>query len=216
MRITRAALAAGAAVTLAATLALPTAAQAAVTGAPAVPPPQKSLYVAGYEQAGCSHGGYPVYIEVSGTVKVPTATDPAGTPGISYDVYSYGGRGNGVSGGVAVDNSGDQAFYTAFGEWDGLPVTAFSVQPGDKLQVTIESEGSSGYLVEIFDENSGQEWVQVNADSSATECQAAAYEESPYPSYDFTTKTTPSPPTATTTSPSPASKPDAGHLIPAR
>jgi hypothetical protein len=191
MRTMLAALAAGAAATLAATLALPAAAQAATTLASAVPAPQKSLYVAGYQQTGCNHNGYPVYIEISGTVKVPTATDPTGTPGISYDLYSFGGLNSGVSGGVAVDNSDDQAFYTAFGEWNGLPVTAFSVQPGDKLQVTIENEGSSGYLVEIFDENSGQEWAQVNPDSSANECQAAAYEESPYPSYDFTTKTTP-------------------------
>jgi hypothetical protein len=172
-------------------LALPTAAQAANVRAPAVPAPVKSLNVAGYEQAGCLHSGYPVYIEMSGTIKVPTATDPTGTPGISYDVYNFGGLTSGVSGGVAVDNSGGQAFYTAFGEWNGLPVTALSVQPGDKLEVTIEDEGTSGYLVEIFDEHSGQEWAQVNTDSSANECQAGAYEESPYPSYDFTTKTTP-------------------------
>jgi hypothetical protein len=191
MRTIIAALAAGAATTLAATLALPTAAQAATIRASAVPAPQKSLSVAGYQQVGCNHSGYPVYIEMSGTIKVPTATDPTGTPGISYDIYSLGGLSGGVNGGVAVDNSGGQAFYTAFGEWNGLPVTAFSVQPGDKLEVTIEDEGSSGYLVEIFDDNSGQEWTQVNADSSASECQVAAYEESPYPSYDFTTKTTP-------------------------
>jgi hypothetical protein len=190
MRTTLATLAGGAAAALAAAL-LPTAAQAASTQAVTVPAPHPSLYVAGYQQVGCNHNGYPVYIEMSGTITVPTATDPTGTPGISYDIYSYGGLTGGVSGGVAVDNSGDQAFYTAFGEWNGSPVTALSVQPGDKLQVTIENEGSSGYLVEIFDENSGQEWAQENPDSSASECQVAAYEQSPYPAYDFTTKTTP-------------------------
>jgi hypothetical protein len=182
-------LAAGAAA-LATGLALPAiTAQAAVAAARSAPKAHHSLHVAGYQQTGCHHRGYPVYVEISGTIKVPAATDVNGTPGISYDVYSFGGAHNGVNGGVAVDNSSGQAFYTAFGQWKGAPVTAFAVQPGDKLEVTIEDEGSSGYLVEIFDESSGEEWAETNPDSSASRCQVAAYEESPYPSYDFTTKT---------------------------
>ena len=70
MRTTLAALAAGAAATLAATLALPPAAQAATIRASAVPAPQKSLTVAGYQQVGCNHSGYPVYIEMSGTINI--------------------------------------------------------------------------------------------------------------------------------------------------
>ncbi len=182
-------LAAGSAV-LAAGLALPaTVAQAASAAALGTPKPHQSLHVAGYRQTGCHHNGYPVYVEISGTIKVPAATDINGTPGISYDIYSFGGVTSGVNGGVAVDNSGGQAFYTAFGQWNGVPSTAFSVQPGDKLDVTIEDEGSSGYLVEISDEASGQEWAETNPDSSASRCQVAAYEKSPYPAYDHTTKT---------------------------
>jgi hypothetical protein len=180
---------AGAAV-LATGLALPaTTAQAAAATNRGAPKPHHSLRVAGYQQTGCHHHGYPVYVEISGTIKVPAATDVNGTPGISYDIYSFGGVHSGVNGGVAVDNSGGQAFYTAFGQWKGTPVTAFSVQPGDKLQVTIEDEGSSGYLVEILDESNDQEWAATNPDASASRCQVAAYEESPYPAYDHTTKT---------------------------
>jgi hypothetical protein len=182
--------AAGAAA-LATGLALPAGtAQAATAPARSVPQPHHSLRVAGYQQTGCHHQGYPVYVEISGTIKVPAATDINGTPGISYDIYSFGGKNNGVNGGVAVDNSGGQAFYTAFGQWnDGAPITAFAVQPGDKLQVTIEDEGSSGYLVEISDESTGQEAAATNPDASANRCQVAAYEKSAYPAYDHTTKT---------------------------
>lgn len=194
MRTTLITLAAGAAA-LAAGLALPTAAQAA-TGSPAkVPAAQKSPIVAGYEQAGCHNSGYPVYIEISGTITVPAATDIDGTPGISSDYYSIGGPANvGTSGpaagGVSVDNSNGQAYYTAYGEWNGDPVTAFSVSPGDKLNVTVEDEGSSGWLVELFDETTGLEWSQVNP-SSASECLAGAFEGNAYPSYDYLTQTTP-------------------------
>lgn len=182
-------LAAGAAA-LATGLALPaTIAQAAAAPARGVPKPQQSRYVAGYQQTGCHHQGYPVYVEISGTITVPAATDINGTPGISYDIYSFGGKNIGVNGGVAVDNSGGQAFYTAFGQWNGAPTTAFSVQPGDKLQVTIEDEGSSGYLVEITDDSTNQEWAATNPDPSANRCQVAAYEKSSYPAYDHTTKT---------------------------
>jgi hypothetical protein len=183
-------LAAGAAA-LATGLSLPAAnAQAATAPARSVPQPHHSLYVAGYQQTGCHHQGYPVYVEISGTIKVPAATDINGTPGISYDIYNFGGKNNGVNGGVAVDNSGGQAFYTAFGQWnDGAPITAFAVQPGDKLQVTIEDEGSSGYLVEISDESTGQEAAATEPDARANRCQVAAYEKSAYPAYDHTTKT---------------------------
>jgi Peptidase A4 family len=175
---------------LAAGLVLPASlAQANTASARGLPKPHKSLSVAGYQQTGCHYKGYPVYVEILGTIKVPAATDIDGTPGISYDLYSLGGVKTGVNGGVAVDNAGGQAFYTAFGQWDGVPVNAFSVQPGDKLQVSIEDRGTSGYMVEIFDARTGQEWAQTNPDSSATRCQAAAYEESLYPTYDYTTKT---------------------------
>lgn len=192
MRATMATLAAGSAAVLAAGLIFPAAAQAATAGVPA---PQKSLTVAGYEQAGCQHNGYPVYIEISGTITVPTATDINGTPGISSDYYSIGGPATAgttgpVSGGVSLDNSGGQAFYNAYGEWNGKPVTAFSVQPGDKLEVTIEDEGSSGWLVELFDSRTGQEWSQTNP-SNASRCTAGAFEGNAYPSYDYLTQTTP-------------------------
>jgi hypothetical protein len=189
MRARFIACAAGAAA-LATGLVLPAAsAQAATASALRVPKPAKSLSVAGYRQTGCHHRGYPVYVEIIGTIKVPAATNVNGTPGISYDIYSFGGVKTGVNGGVAVDNSGGQAFYTAFGQWNGAPTTAFSVQPGDKLQITIQDKGASGYLVEIFDEQSGQEWTQTSPDSSASRCKLGAFEESPYPAYDHTTKT---------------------------
>jgi hypothetical protein len=188
---TPARLAAGAALALAASVALPAGALAAPVAASKVPAALSSVIVAGYQQEGCRHNGYPVYVEIAGTITVPAATDINGTPGISSDVYSFGGLGVGVSAGVAVDNSNGQAFYTAFGTWDRVPATAFSVEPGDELHVTIEDEGSAGYLVEIFDENSGQEWVQVNPDPAANQCEAAAYEESDYPTYDYTTMTSP-------------------------
>jgi hypothetical protein len=44
-------------------------------------------------------------------------------------------------------------------------------------------------LAEIFDAQTRQEWAQTNPDSGATRCKAAAYEESSYPAYDHTTKT---------------------------
>jgi hypothetical protein len=189
MRARRMTLAAAAAA-LATGLAGPaTIAQAATPAASTLPKAQHSLYVAGYQQTGCHYKGYPVYVEISGTIKVPAATDVNGTPGISYDIYSFGGKNIGVDAGVAVDNSGGQAFYTAFGQWNGTPTTAFSVQPGDKLVVTIEDEGSSGYLVEIFNDSTGQEWAATNPDASANRCQVAAYEKSAYPAYDHTTKT---------------------------
>jgi hypothetical protein len=179
------ALAAGS-VAVATSLALSAVSAQAATGPPK---PRQSIYVAGYRQTGCHHQGFPVYVEISGTIKVPAATDVNGTPGISYDLISFGGVNSGVNGGVAVDNSGGQAFYTAFGQWNRKPVTAFQVQPGDKLEVTIEDEGSSGYLVEIFDEATQQEWAQTSPDSHASRCQVGAYLESPEPSYPHTTKT---------------------------
>jgi len=190
MRAAPAKLAIGVTATLAAILVVPAAAQAAPTQ-PAVPavPTYHSLYVAGYQQEGCSAGT--IYREIQGTITVPAATDVNGTPGISSDIYSFGGLNNGVNAGVAVDNSNDQAFYFAFGQWNGHPVTAFEPHPGDRLKVTIEDEGSSGYMVELLDENTGQEWAETTPDPNADLCQAAAYEESPYPSYPYTTRTTP-------------------------
>jgi hypothetical protein len=189
--------AAGAAAALAATFALPAAAQAATAGAAGVPAPQKTLTVAGYEQYGCQNSGYPVYVEISGTITVPTATNINGTPGISQDYYSMGGPAavgatGPVSGGVSIDNSGGQAFYVAYGEWNANPVTAFSVQPGDKLEVTVEDDGASGWLVELFDATSGQEWAETNPSSgNSQQCVAGAFEGNAYPSYDFLTQTSP-------------------------
>lgn len=196
MRTTLIALAAGAATTLAATLALPAAAQAATVAAAGVPAPQKSPFVAGYEQYGCQQSGYPVYVQIQGTITVPTATDVTGTPGISSDYYAVGGIAAAgstlpVSAGVSVDNSGGQAFYVAYGEWNGMPVTAFSVQPGNKLEVTIEDEGASGWLVELFDAATGQEWAQTNPGGNSDQCVARAFEGNAYPSYDHLTQTTP-------------------------
>jgi hypothetical protein len=190
MRATPAKFAFGVAATLAATLVLPAAAQAAPAraAAPAVPT-YISPYYAGYEQDGCLPGT--IYREIQGTIIVPAATDVNGTPGISSDIYSLGGVNSGVNAGVAVDNSNHQAFYFAFGYWDGQPVTAFDPHPGDRLEVTIENEGSAGYMVELFDENTGQEWAQTAPDPNANLCQAAAYELSPYPAYPYTTRTTP-------------------------
>lgn len=191
MRATPARFASGVVATLAAALVFPAAAQAAPVraAAPAVPAPYKSVWAAGYQQEGCSAGT--IYREIQGTITVPAATDVDGTPGISSDMYSFGGLNSGVNAGVAVDNSGDQAFYFAFGQWNGQPVTAFDPQPGDRLQVTIENEGSAGYLVQLSDENTGQAWAQTTPDPNADLCQAGAYEKSPYPSYYYTTRTTP-------------------------
>jgi hypothetical protein len=190
MPTTLMALAAGAVAALAASLTLPAAiAQAAV---PAVPAPQQSLSVAGYQQFGCLSNGNPTYEEISGTITVPAATDINGTPGISADIYNLGGFPGGVSAGVGVDNSNHQAFYFAYGQWNGQPVTAMSVQPGDKLGVSIDYEGSAQYVVVLYDQTTGQAWSQANPDTNASlGCQTGAYEQSPYPSYDFTTKTTP-------------------------
>jgi hypothetical protein len=122
MRATLITLAAGAATAaLAPGLTFPAAAQAATaavaTAAAGVPAPVKSLFVAGYEQLGCGPNTYPQYTKISGTIVVPTADDVTGTPGISSDVYDLGGINSGVVGGVSVDNSGGQAFYTAFAQW---------------------------------------------------------------------------------------------------
>ena len=181
---------------LAAGLVLPTAAQAATVlaaGAPTPPAPQKSDIVAGYEQLGCHTKGYPVYAEIQGTVVVPAATQINGAAGISFDILTIGGFSSGVSAGVAVDNGEDHATYVPFGQWGshGAQVTPFSAKPGDKLGVTIENKGSSGWLVEIVDEASGQKWSRVKHDAGDLPCQAGAVEESDYPAYDYLTQTTP-------------------------
>ncbi len=193
MRRTLITLAAGAAV-LAAGLILPASARAAIVTAADAPAPQNSYFLAGYEQLGCQNHAYPVYSEIAGTITVPAATYINGTPGISADIYNIGGTTTGVSAGVAVDNSGGHAFYFPYGQWgtSGGQVTApFSAQPGDELEVTIENEGSSGWMVEIFDEHSGQEWTRFSPDASDYPCQAGAYEESASPAYDFLTQTSP-------------------------
>jgi Peptidase A4 family len=189
-------LGAGTAAALAAALIFPAAVQAAVASPAKVPAPQKSPFVAGYEQYGCQQNGYPVYVQIQGTITVPTATDINGTPGISSDYYSVGGIAAAgatvpVSAGVSVDNSDGQAFYVAYGEWNGMPVTAFSVQPGNQLQVTIEDEGASGWLVELFDVATGQEWTQTNPGGNSDQCVVGAFEGNDYPSYDYLTQTTP-------------------------
>jgi Peptidase A4 family len=196
MRTTLTTLMAGTAAALAAGLALPTAAAQAATAtaqaataAAKVPAPQKNTFYAGYQQLGCQHNAYPEYIEISGTIVVPTVKNPSGTPGISSDVYDLGGS-EGVLGGVSVNNANDQAYYTAFAQWgDGAPVSApFAVNPGDQLEVTIENEGSSGYMVEI--EDGGQEWTEWNPDTDASPCAVGAFVE-PNQTYDHVTQTTP-------------------------
>ena len=196
MRRTLITLGAGAAV-LAAGLILPAVARAttvAAVGAATPPASQNSYFLAGYEQLGCQNHARPVYSEIAGTITVPAATYINGTPGISADIYNIGGTATGVSAGVAVDNSGGHAFYVPFGQWgtSGGQVTApFSVHPGDKLEVTIEDEGSSGWMVEIFDDQSGLEWTRFSPDTGDQPCQAGAYVESDPPAYDFLTQTTP-------------------------
>jgi hypothetical protein len=193
MRTTLMTLGAGTAV-LAAGLILPAAADAATITTAGPPAPQNSYFLAGYEQLGCQNQARPVYSEIAGTITVPVATYINGTPGISADIYNIGGTTTGVSAGVAVDNSGGHAFYAPFGQWgnSGGQVTApFSAQPGDKLEVTIEDEGASGWMVEILDERSGQEWTRFSPDASDQPCQAGAYVESDSPAYDFLTQTSP-------------------------
>jgi len=188
------ALRAGAAAALAAALILPAAAQAdAVTaaGASTPPAPQNSHLLAGYEQLGCQNHAYPVYNQIVGTITVPAATYINGTPGISADVYNIGDPIDGVSAGVAVDNSGGQAFYFPFGQWgtSGGSITApFSAQPGDKLVVVIQNDGSSGWGVLIIDEQSNKHWGAVRPDPGMRPCDAGAFEET---TYHFLTQTTP-------------------------
>jgi hypothetical protein len=187
MRRTLMTLAVGAAAVAAGAI-FPAAAQAATVSV--VPAPAGSLFVAGYEQLGCHHNAYPQYTAVRGEIVVPVATAIHGAAGLSYDVYSIGGINSGVVGGVEVANANGQAYYTAYAQWGfGAQVTAFSVNPGDKLIVTIVDQGSTGWTVEI--EDGGQEFFQTNPDTNASPCVAGAYEQNDYPTYDHLTQTTP-------------------------
>jgi hypothetical protein len=141
--------------------------------APSVQPVAKntnSTVLAGYMQkAGSS--GFPQYFEIDDTITVPTATDVA-KAGISRDLATIGGatiggEPSGVSGGVEVDTSSDETFYSAIGVWGQQVVVLGQVSPGDVLQVTVKEAGETSggtptWLVEIFDNNTGQEFGQTN------------------------------------------------------
>jgi peptidase A4-like protein len=178
---------------LAAGLVFPAAAQAATSGAATVPAPHKSLYVAGYAQAGC--GGGPLYVEITGNIVVPAATDLNGPPGESSDILKMGALGIGVTAGVFVGSDAGQAYYHAFWQAEGTTggTAPFPVSPGDVLEVTIDYEGSSGWLVQINDATTLQTYSQVFTGPAVPDslCEAAAYEQSPYPHYDVTTQTSP-------------------------
>jgi hypothetical protein len=189
-------LAAGAAVTLAATLALPTAAQAATASAAGVPAPQHSLYVAGYKQAGCNpaHNGDPIYTEILGNVVVPAATDLNGPPGESNDEINMGGLSGGVTAGVFVGSDAGVAYYHAFWLWEGSGMSGtapYVVSPGDVLELTVEYEGSSGWLIDIKDATTDQDYSTtiVGPPVPGDNCQVGAYEQSPYPQPAVTTAT---------------------------
>jgi Peptidase A4 family len=57
--------------------------------------------------------------------------------------------------------------------------------------VTIENKGSSGWLVQVFDQPRGLTWSHVRTDAGDHSCQAGAYEQSDHPVYDYLTRTTP-------------------------
>jgi hypothetical protein len=125
---------------------------------------------AGYMQkAGSS--GFPQYFEMDDTITVPTATDIP-KAGISRDLATIGGatiggEPSGVSGGVEVDTSSNETFYSAIGVWGQEVVVLGQVSPGDVLQVTVKEAGETGggtptWLVEIFDNQTGQEFGQTN------------------------------------------------------
>lgn len=185
-------LAAGA-TALTAGLILPATAQAATVSA-GVPAPLQSLYVAGYAQAGCDGG--PLYVEIQGNLVVPAATDLNGPPGESSDILKMGALGIGVTAGVFVGSDAGQAYYHAFWQSDGSTTggtAPFPVSPGDVLEVTIDYQGSSGWLVEINDATTLQTYSQVFTGPAVPDslCEVGAYEQSPYPHYDVTTHTTP-------------------------
>lgn len=192
MRRTLVTLTAGAAV-LAAGLILSAAAQAAtvpaVRAVVTVPAPQNSHLLAGYLQQGCQSGAYPVYNQIIGTITVPEADYVNGAPGISADVYNIGDPADGVSAGVAVDNSDGQAFYSPFAQWgtSAEGTAPWPAKPGDKLTVVIQNDGASGWGVIIIDQQSGKNWGEVNPDSMQP-CEAGAFEET---TYHFLTQTTP-------------------------
>lgn len=195
MRRTLIRLTVGAVAGLMAGLMLPAAAQAAAVSATAIPAPTKSGTLAGYQQVGCHSKGFPVYREIQGTIIVPNADYANGTAGVSYDVYNIGGFPSGVTAGVEVYNSNNQAFYRPFGEWGSggeFLLAPFSAQTGDKLQITIQNKGAAGWLVGIVDSTSRHKWSMVVSDPTASKspCQAAAYEVSSFPTYDHLTATT--------------------------
>jgi hypothetical protein len=189
------------------TLALPISAASASRAAPAAahiataPKASNSRYVAGYAQVGCGRKGYPQYVQILGDITVPKTTDADGTPGNATDYYALrpgrnpSGASRGVSAGVAVLTDAGNSYFYAYGLWYGLPIVraSFPVQPGDKLQVEIENEGSGNWRVEITDETTDQQWVQTNPDGSMPKnaCTAGAFESSSFPVYDVLTKTKP-------------------------
>jgi hypothetical protein len=141
--------------------------------APSVQPVTKdtnSTLMAGYMQkAGAS--GFPQYFEIDDTITVPTVTNVA-KAGISRDLAAIGGatigvEPIGVSGGVEVDTSSDETFYSAIGVWGQQVVVLGQVSPGDVLQVTVKEAGETSggtptWLVEVFDNNTGEEFGQTN------------------------------------------------------
>ncbi len=190
----RAKVAVGVCAALAASLALPAAANAAATAAPTrtsrVPAPTKSQYVAGYEQLGCGRHAFPQYVQITGTIVVPTANDVKGTAGFSSDEIDLGGIVSGVVAGVQVENSGGTASYSTFVQWGyGAPVPGLAVVPGEKVQVTIKNEGAVGYLVRV--DAGGNVGSATNSDTNASPCIAGAFEQSDFPTYDHLTKTSP-------------------------
>lgn len=190
MRGTLITLGAGAAVALA--FIFPGAARAGALTA-AVPTAHNSGLLAGYIQEGCTNGAYPRYNQIIGTITVPDATYLNGTPGISDDFYNIGDPEYGVSGGVSINNAGGEAFYYPTAQWGTStgPITAsapWQAQPGDKLTVVVQSDGSSGWTVLILDATNGKNWGEDNPDPTMNRCWAGAYEET---NYRFLTQTTP-------------------------
>ena len=149
--------------------ALPTTGSVAPLAQP-VTKSSNSTLMAGYMQKAAS-SGFPQYFEVDDTITVPSATDVA-KAGISRDLATIGGatiggEPSGVSGGVEVDTSSDETFYSAIGVWGQQVVVLGQVSPGDVLQVTVKEAGETSggtptWLVEVFDNNTGEEFGQTN------------------------------------------------------
>lgn len=148
------------------TLALPANANAATNTT--IKDSNSNLFAGYVQKAGPS--GYPRYYEILDNITVPTASDFT-RAGISRDLANIGTETAGVSGGVEVDTSDNTAFYTAIGIWGQHIVSFAQVKPGDVLQVTVRETGSTNgtpdWLVEIFDDQTGQEFDATNPDAAA-------------------------------------------------